>query len=94
MIACVDWDAFDAETLFETVRAHGTAPDAEQTIWAFEQALRVARLDPALLEHLLVATVSLLALDRGETPRTVLEQTFRRAVGDEDWRDDYASLAG
>ena len=88
----VDWDGFDPAALFEAIRDHGPAPDAEQTVWAFERALEVARIDKALLEHLLVASVSLLALERDETPRTILDLVFRRSVSDAVWREDYAPL--
>ena len=62
-------------------------------MWAFEQALRVARTDGALIEHLVVASVCLVAYERGETPRTILEQMFRRSVSDFDWREKYAQFA-
>lgn len=90
----MNWDGFDPAGLFDAIRDHGAASDAEQTVWAFERALDVARVDPALLEHLLVASVSLLALERDETPRTILDLVFRRAVSDTVWRDDYAAFAG
>jgi hypothetical protein len=89
----VDWDSFDPAPLFEAIRERGPAPDAEQTVWAFERALQVARADAAFIEHLVVASVCVLAFDRGETPRTILEQIFRRAVSDGDWRETYAPLA-
>ena len=56
--------------------------------------LHAARTDPALLEHMLVAAVSLVALDVDETPRTILDRVFRRSVSDEDWRRHYAPLLG
>jgi hypothetical protein len=90
----MNWDSFDPAALFDAIRGRGPAPDAEQTVWAFERALEVARIDAKLLEHLLVASVSLLALERDETPRTILDFVFRRAVSDADWRDDYAPLGG
>lgn len=80
--------------LYELVRERGPAPDAEQTIRALERALEVARGDPALLEHLLVATVALVAAARDETPRTILEKLFRRAVSDDEWRDRYVPVLG
>lgn len=90
----VDWDAFDSERLFDAIRERGPAPGAERTVWAFERALGVGRIEPGLLEHLLVATVSLLAIERSETPRAILEQLFRRAVSDDEWRDRYVPLLG
>lgn len=90
----MDWDQFDPSTLFELVRNRGPAADAEHMIWAFERALAVARTDRNLVEHVLVACVSLLALERDETPRSILEAMFGRAVGDGEWRERYAPLSG
>jgi hypothetical protein len=89
----VDWDSFDPTPLFEAIRERGPAPDAEQTVWALERALQVARTDGAFVEHLVVASVCLLAFDRGETPRTILEQMFRRSVSDREWQESYARFA-
>jgi hypothetical protein len=88
----VDWDQVEPDQLFEAVRARGTAADAERTVWAFERALAVARLDPELLRHLLVATVCLLAYEEGKPPRAVLEELFRRSVSDREWRDGFEQL--
>ena len=88
----VQWDHIEPEPLFEAIRSRGTASDAERTVWAFERALAVARLDPELLRHLLVATVCLLAYDEGKSPREVLEELFRRSVSDTEWRDRFESL--
>jgi hypothetical protein len=90
----VQWDEFDTDELFELIRDRGPEEDAERTIRAFRHVLYAARSDPALLEHMLVAAVSLVALDEGETPRTILERMFRRSVSDEDWRREYAPLVG
>ena len=46
------------------------------------------------LEHLLVACTCLLAHDREESPRTILEQVFRRSVSDREWRTRYLPLLG
>lgn len=89
----MDWESFDPSPLFDAIRERGPAPDAEQTVWAFERALQVARADAAFIEHLVVASVSLLALERAETPRTILEQLFRRAVSDREWRERYEQFA-
>jgi hypothetical protein len=89
----VDWESFDPTPLFEAIREQGPAPDAEKTVWAFERALRVARTDGALVEYLVVASVCLVAYELGETPRTILEQMFRRSVSDRDWQERYAGLA-
>jgi hypothetical protein len=88
------WEDFDLELLAAEVRSTMPAPEAEKTIWAFEEALRVARVDEGLLEYLLVATVCLLAHCEGSTPRTILETFFRRSVSDEEWRSGYAGLFG
>jgi hypothetical protein len=88
----MDWDEVEPERLFEAIRARGTAADAERTVWAFERALAVARLDPELLRHLLIATVCLLAYEEGRSPRAVLEELFRRSVSDSEWRDGFEQL--
>ena len=62
-------------------------------MWAFERALQVARTDGALIENLVVASICLVAFERGETPRTILEQMFRRSVSDRDWQEKYAQFA-
>lgn len=88
------WDDFDLHPLAAQLRSTRSAPDAEKTIWAFEEALRVARIDEGLLDYLLVAIVCLLATGEGSTPRTVLDTVFRRAVPDEAWRSAYSHLFG
>jgi hypothetical protein len=88
----VNWNTVDTERLFEAIRDRGPAADAERSVWAFERALVAARIDGALLRHLLVACVCLVAHEEGETPRAVLERLFRRAISDEEWRKDYAPL--
>jgi hypothetical protein len=45
-----------------------------------------------LLDYLLAAAVCLIAHAECETPRTVLEQVFRRSVTDHEWRHRYAPL--
>jgi hypothetical protein len=88
----VDWEHVDPERLFAAVRAYGPPPSAERTVWAFERALAVARLDPELLRHLLVACVSLVAYEEDQPPRAVLEQLFRRSVSDDEWRERFQAL--
>jgi hypothetical protein len=90
----MEWDQIDASALFDSIRERGPAPDAERTVWAFERALAAGQIDPNLVEHLLVACVSLLAYERGSTPRTVLELLFRRAVDDDEWRTRFVPLLG
>jgi hypothetical protein len=88
----VDWDELDTTPLFDTIRAEAAPADAEQMIWALEHVLAAARIDPFLLDHFAVAAVCGLAYRDGETPRHVLERLNRRAIGDDRWRDEYASL--
>ena len=89
-----DWDAFDLDWLAAVLRSHGDGPDAERMIWAFEEALRVARLDPELLSYVLAATTCLLARLDGCSPRDVLEAFFRRSIPDDEWRGRYLPLFG
>ena len=88
----MDWDAFDPEELFEAIRDQGPSSDAARTVWAFERGLSVARLDPELLRHLLVACVCLVAYEEGVSPRSVLEQLFRRSVTDTEWKERFGPL--
>ena len=88
----MDWNAIDAERLFDAIRQRGPISDAERSVWAFERALVAARIDGTLLRHLLVACVCLVAHEEGETPRTVLDRVFRRAISDSEWRENYAPL--
>jgi hypothetical protein len=88
----VDWDELDIERLADEVRAEQPGPDAEKTIWAFEEALRVARLDPGLLHYVLVAVSCCIARAEGSTPRDVFEAYFRRSVGADEWRERYVPL--
>jgi hypothetical protein len=88
----MDWDTVDPERLFEAIRARGPGSDAERTIWAFERGIAVARLDPELLRHLVVASVCLVAYEEGRSPRAVLEQLFRRSISDSEWRDRFEPL--
>jgi hypothetical protein len=90
----VDWDGVELEPLARVLRAHRSGPDAERMIWAFEEALRVARLDPELLSYLLAATTCLLARLDDCAPRDVLEAFFRRSIPDEEWRERYLPLFG
>jgi hypothetical protein len=92
ILLLVRWQDVEPERLFEAVRARGATPDAERTVWAFERALAVARLDPELLQHLLVASVCLVAYEEERSPRAVLEELFRRSVSDGEWRERYEPL--
>ena len=93
-MSAVDWEDFDLDALAAAVRAGGRGPDAERMIWAFEEGLRVAKLDPELLSYLLAATTCLLARLDGCSPRDVLEAFFRRSIPDEEWRDRFLPLFG
>jgi hypothetical protein len=90
----MDWDALDLTGLIGDIRDRFLGPDAERMVWAFERALATARIDEHLLDYLLVAVVCLVAHAQSETPRTVLEQVFRRSVSDDEWRERYAPLFG
>jgi hypothetical protein len=87
-----EWAGFDPEHLFDEIHARGPRHDAARTVWAFERAIAVARLDPELLRHLLVACVCLVASEEGTSPRAVLEQLFRRSVSDTEWRERFEPL--
>jgi hypothetical protein len=86
----MDWDGFTLDCLSSELRDDLRGPEAERMIFAFEEALRVARTDEDLLPHLLAATTCLLAHVEGTTPRGVLETFFRRSVSDQVWRERYA----
>jgi hypothetical protein len=88
----VDWDGFTLERLATELRDELSGPEAERMIFAFEEALRLARADEELLPHLLAATTCLLAHVEGTTPRGVLETFFRRSVSDQEWRERYVLL--
>ena len=86
------FDDFDLQPIADELRRTRSAPEAEQMIWAFECALEVGRVDPDLLDHLLAATVCLVAARTGCTPRDVLESFFRRSVPDGVWTERYLPL--
>ena len=90
--AVMDWHDVDPEPLFQTIRGQTPAADAERMIWALERILSGARIDAALLDHLAVAAVCAIFYRDAETPRSILEKLFRRAIADEHWQSDYASL--
>ena len=87
-----NWHELDLKALQEELRRALPAPEAEKMIWAFEQALSVARIEGDLLRYLLAATASLVARAEESSPRDVFESFFRRSVSDEDWRDRYAGF--
>ncbi len=88
----MDWDRFELSALAHEIRATGKPADAEKMIWAFEEAVRVARIDDALLDYLLVATCCLLARTDGSSPRDILETFFRRSLTTEEWQQYYLPL--
>ena len=87
-----DWDTFDLEKLASELREDPGGAEGERMIWAFEEALRIARAGDDLLPHFLAATTCLLARAEESTPRTVLEGFFRRSASDDAWRDRYRPL--
>ena len=87
-----DWDQFDLEKLAEELRSDPGGAEGERMIWAFEEALRIARAGDDLLPHFLAATTCLLARAEQSTPRNVLEGFFRRSASDESWRERYLPL--
>ena len=88
----VDWHDLDLGELSERLRAESSAPDADRTIWAFEQVLTIARGDPELLEFVLAAAVCLVARSDETTPRHVLKTYLRRAPTDARWHDELRPL--
>ena len=88
----VDWDRLDLDALGDELRSTLPPADAEKMVWAFEQALAVARIDGDLLRYLLAAVASLLARAEDASPRDVFEAFFRRSVSDDEWRHRYARL--
>ena len=87
-----DWDAFDIESLAAELREDPGGAEGERMVWAFEEALRIARAGDDLLPHFLAAATCLLARAQDETPRGVLEAFFRRSASDELWRERYLPL--
>ncbi|MGH2921032.1 MAG: hypothetical protein ACRDKU_03075 [Gaiellaceae bacterium] len=90
----MDWDRFELGDLAREIRADGKTADAEKMIWAFEEAVRVARIDPELLSYQLAALTCLIARLEGASPRDVLEAFFRRSIPDDDWRERFLPLFG
>jgi hypothetical protein len=87
-----DWDRFEMDRLAAELREDPGGPEAERMIWAFEEALRIARAGDDLLPHFLAAATCLLARAEETTPRTVLESFFRRSASDDSWRNRYLPL--
>jgi hypothetical protein len=87
-----NWHELGLEELHEELKKTLSAPEAEKMIFAFEQALAVARIDGELLRYLLAAAASLVARAEESSPRAVFEAYFRRSVSDEEWRDRFARL--
>jgi hypothetical protein len=91
-VATVDWHEFDFEPLVHELRERVGGPDGEKMIWALEQAVGVARVDPELLDYMLAAVTCLLARVTDSSPRDILEVFARRSVSDEEWDRRYADL--
>jgi hypothetical protein len=91
-VATVDWDDFDFDPLVQELRERVGGPDGEKMIWALEQAVGVARIDPELLDYMLAAVTCLLARATDRSPRDVLEAYVRRAISDEEWHGRYSEL--
>jgi len=87
-----NWHELELEHLHDELRRTLPAPEAEKMIWAFEQALNVAKVDGELLRYLLAAAASLVARAEESSPRAVFEAFFRRSVSDDEWRDRYVGL--
>jgi hypothetical protein len=88
----IDWHELDLAALARELRATLPPAEAEKMVWAFEQALSVARIDADLLRYVLAAVASLLAGADDSSPRAVFESFFRRSVSDDEWRERYAGL--
>lgn len=88
----MDWNRFELNDLAREIRETGKAVDAEKMIWAFEEAVRVARIDPELLSYQLAAVTCLVARLEDTSPRSVLEAFFRRSIPDDEWRDRFLPL--
>ena len=91
-MGAVDWHSFPLERLTRELQRDANAEAAGKLAWAFEEAVRAARIDDELLGYLLVAVVCLLARLEGVTPRDVLEAFFRRSITDDEWREKYLRL--
>jgi hypothetical protein len=88
----VDWHSVDPGALFSTMRDQASPADAERMVWAFEQVLAAARIDPGLLDHVAAAVLCGLAYRDRTTPRDVAERLFRRSIGNDRWNAEYANL--
>jgi hypothetical protein len=91
-VATVNWAGFDFERLASGLEATVGRREADRMARAFTEALRIAQLDEELLGYLLVSVVCLLARVHGCSPRDVLENSFRRSITDEEWRQTYLPL--
>jgi hypothetical protein len=88
----VDWHELDLAALASELRSTLPPAEAEKMVWAFEQAVGVARIEGDLLRYLLAATAALIARVEDSSPRTIFEAFFRRSISDDEWRDRYAGL--
>ena len=90
----MDWTDLDLDGLVRELRATNPQAEAERMVRAFEELLQLVRFDRELLPSLLAAAVALIAYVEESSPRTVLEQWFRRSVPDDVWRERYLPLFG
>jgi hypothetical protein len=88
----IDWHELDLDALTSELRSTLPPAEAEKMVWAFQQAVGVARVDGDLLRYVLAATAALVARVEDSSPRAVFEAFFRRSVSDDEWRDRYAGL--
>lgn len=88
----LNWHELDLEALAAELRSTLPPAEAEKMIWAFDQAVGVARIEGDLLRYLLAATAALIARVEDSSPRTIFEAFFRRSISDDEWRDRYAGL--
>jgi hypothetical protein len=88
----LDWDELRLERLADELREDPGGAEGEKMIWAFEEALRIARAGDDLLPHFLAAVTCLLARAEETTPRGVLEAFFRRSASDAVWQERYLPL--
>ena len=90
----MNWADVDLEGLADELHESNAPADAERLVRAFEEVLRLVCVDRELLPSLLAAAVSLSAYVEDSSPRTVLEQWFRRSVSDDVWHERYRPLFG
>jgi hypothetical protein len=91
-VDAADWNGLDLESVAVHLRERAGTRDVEKTVWAFEQALELAREDAELLDYLLTAVVCVIAHMSDTTPREILEIYFRHAPSEARWRSELRPL--